>query len=158
MAKEGAKVERSARLAGEAGEALQATFPLLQRMADDVCPDCREVCCVSAMIDYTWRDLVLLKTLGLEDPPHSLREHPDQACRYLKAQGCSLERMRRPFLCNFWMCAAMQQRLAREPYDERRALRQGLALANRSLDSLGRLVVLDIDGEHPVWGQVCRGG
>jgi hypothetical protein len=86
---------------------LDLIFPVLERHTKVVCPSCRAVCCFHARVAYDFKDLLFIHALDLEPPPHQLRSHGDEHCRYLTEVGCSLPRIIRPFVCNWYYCAPM---------------------------------------------------
>ena len=93
--------------AGRAGDKLQQLFPLFDDFCARVCPRCRAVCCLEARVAYDFKDILFLHALGLPPPPHQLRRHDGEHCRYFEPEGCRLERILRPFICTWYYCAPM---------------------------------------------------
>ncbi|MBU2547741.1 MAG: hypothetical protein KKB20_04970 [Proteobacteria bacterium] len=101
--------------AGQARQGLEVLFPMFDRFAEAVCPDCDSICCLKARVDYNFTDLVFMHALGLTPPPRQIREREDQPCRYLSPAGCTLPRILRPFVCTWYFCAPMLELYRRLP-------------------------------------------
>jgi len=99
---------------------LEELFPLFDELTARTCPDCRAVCCQLARVEYDFKDLLFMHALKLTPPPHQLRRHDREHCRYLTSEGCCLARIIRPFVCTWYFCAPMLN-LYRElpPRDQR---------------------------------------
>ena len=108
--------------AGLARSNLEAIFPVMERYAQLVCPSCRAVCCLVARVAYDFRDLLFIHALNLTPPPHQLRRNDDEHCRYLTEVGCSLPRLVRPFVCNWYYCAPMLELFYQSPTRAQRRL------------------------------------
>ncbi len=93
--------------AQRARAALEEIFPILDDYAAQTCPGCPAVCCREARVAFDFKDLIFLHANGLEPPPSQLRRYEDESCRYLGPEGCRLERLYRPFVCTWYLCAAM---------------------------------------------------
>lgn len=112
------RVRESAR---QARENLEQHFPLFDRFAAQLCPDCVAACCLHARVAYDFTDLVFMHALSLTPPPHQLRRHDREHCRYLGDKGCALPRILRPFICTWYYCAPMLELFRQEPpRDQRR--------------------------------------
>ena len=101
-------------------DGLLSLFPLFDEFCVVVCPVCKVVCCLEARVAFDFRDLLLLHALGLEIPPHQLRRHDNEHCRYLGPEGCNLDRIRRPFVCTWYYCAPMLELFRLLPPREQR--------------------------------------
>jgi hypothetical protein len=50
--------------------------------------------------------------------PDQLRGPDDSSCRYLSHTGCMLQRVQRPYVCTWYLCATLKQHLMqRAPSD-----------------------------------------
>jgi len=96
-------------------EGLRPLFDLFDRLAPLCCPGCETVCCWVARVEFDFKDLLLFHALDLVPPPHQLRRHEDEHCRYLERQGCGLPRLMRPFVCTWYFCASMLELYRKEP-------------------------------------------
>lgn len=84
-------------------KAFDAVSPYIQRHTAKVCPSCSKVCCINKHGNYDEVDMVFIRALGLESEHKT--EIPDAApCRFLKEDGCSLPRYKRPFRCTWYFC------------------------------------------------------
>ena len=91
---------------------LNLIFPVFDLFCEQVCVECRGPCCLNALVAFDFADLLLMHALSLEIPPHQIRRHDNEHCRYLEPTGCTLERIRRPFVCTWYYCAPMLELLA----------------------------------------------
>lgn len=84
-------------------KAFDTVSPYIQRHTSRVCPSCPKVCCINKHGNYDEVDMVFIMALGLgSDHKHGI---PDTApCRFLKKNGCSLPRYKRPFRCTWYFC------------------------------------------------------
>ena len=54
------------------------------------------------LVDF--KDLLFAHLNGLEIPPAQLMTNRKMICRYLGNQGCTLERISRPWICTWYLC------------------------------------------------------
>jgi hypothetical protein len=101
---------------------LNLIFPVFDLFCEQVCVDCSGPCCLNALVAFDFADLLLMHALSLEIPPHQIRRHDNEHCRYLGPAGCTLERIRRPFVCTWYYCAPMLELLRERPAREQRRL------------------------------------
>ena len=101
---------------------LNLIFPVFDLFCEQVCVECRGPCCLNALVAFDFADLLLMHALSLEIPPHQIRRHDNEHCRYLEPTGCTLERIRRPFVCTWYYCAPMLELLRERPAREQRRL------------------------------------
>lgn len=80
------------------------------------CPSCSDPCCVRADVRYDFRDLIFLHcsgdglTLG-----QTLSAPGSGACTMLGADGCTLPRVMRPFMCTWYLCPPQMNIVRAEP-------------------------------------------
>ena len=79
-------------------------FPLLEELCRATCTFCPDPCCFSAYAWFDFKDLLFAHLNGLSIPPAQLMTDRKMVCRYLGAQGCTLERIARPWICTWYLC------------------------------------------------------
>jgi hypothetical protein len=79
----------------------------VQQGTGNVCPGCKDICCISKHGYYNFEDLVYLHALGLKPPAPEFGKNESDPCRFLTQNGCSLERPFRPSGCNWYFCEAL---------------------------------------------------
>ncbi|WP_319407134.1 hypothetical protein [uncultured Desulfosarcina sp.] len=94
---------------------LELTFPHMDRLCRTSCPDCTDICCQRAWIWADFKDLLFCHLAGIPVPDRQLLGRQEDHCRYGGPAGCRLERIRRPFVCTWYLCPAQTQRLRKEP-------------------------------------------
>lgn len=136
--------------ARQARGALEEIGPVLDRFARLTCPECRAVCCRMAQVAFDFKDLVWMHALDLDPPPHQLRRHDAEVCRYLGDHGCRLPRVVRPFICNWYLCAAMLDLYYALPPREQRRFSAGMSFVQqtrRFMEAELILVTVSADAE-----------
>ena len=97
------------------GQSIRRRIEALNRPMDDLCartcPSCADPCCAHAKVWYDFKDLVYLHFGAPSIPPGQVIDSLDHTCRYLKAAGCTLPRVQRPFVCTWYLCAAQKARM-----------------------------------------------
>ena len=88
-------------------DGLEGLFPVFDRYTALVCPYCASVCCLKALAAFDFKDLLMMHALDLDPPPHQLRLREHESCRFIGPDGCLLPRIKRPFICTWYMCAPM---------------------------------------------------
>jgi hypothetical protein len=102
-------------LANKIREGIQRMNPFIQQANQSVCPRCKDVCCISKHSYYTHEDFIYLFALGLK-PPHIIFGRKDtEPCQYLRENGCSIERLRRPSHCNWYFCDSLLDYMEPQP-------------------------------------------
>lgn len=100
--------------------ALESLFPLMEDLCRDTCPNCADICCRRAWVWADFRDLLFLHLAGIPPPDTQLIGVTDGHCRFAGPHGCQLERIRRPFVCTWYVCPAQIRLLRRRPTAQRR--------------------------------------
>jgi hypothetical protein len=93
----------------------QVTFPLMDRLCGETCPDCTDICCRRAWVWADFKDLLFFHLAGIPLPDQQLMSRKGDRCRYGGADGCRLERIQRPFVCTWYLCPAQMRRLRNDP-------------------------------------------
>ncbi|MCB2148249.1 MAG: hypothetical protein KQI81_17365 [Deltaproteobacteria bacterium] len=128
-------IAESRRQARQIKRLLESTFPHMDRLCRRTCPDCTDACCQRAWVWADFKDLLFLHLAGIPAPGRQLLDPQGGHCRYEGPAGCRLERIRRPFVCTWYLCPAQTQRLRKEPAEMQviqtslrqiKALRQGM--------------------------------
>lgn len=96
---------------------LESIFPLMNRLCDRTCPDCRDICCQRAWVWADFKDLLFLHLAGIPVPDRQLLGRERDHCRYGSPDGCRLDRTQRPFVCTWYLCPAQTQCLRKEPVE-----------------------------------------
>jgi hypothetical protein len=94
-------------LAKNISRRISGISPFIQRATENTCPACKDVCCISRHGYYNYEDLVYIRALGLTPPRPDFGSNDFAPCRFLAAQGCSMERCLRPSGCNWYFCEAL---------------------------------------------------
>jgi len=111
----GDELKEVANLARKIQEGIKRMNPFIQQANQSVCPQCKDVCCISKHGYYTCEDLMYLTALGLE-PPHTIFGMNDtDPCQYRLEHGCSLERSRRPSGCTWYFCESLLDYMEPQP-------------------------------------------
>jgi rRNA-processing protein FCF1 len=88
-------------------EGFQRIDTFIRQANQNVCPLCKDVCCIRKHGHYTYEDLVYLSALGLRAPHLIVGGNDRDPCPYLLETGCSIERSRRPSHCNWYFCDSL---------------------------------------------------
>ena len=99
--------------------AIEAIDVFIQGHTAEVCPHCRNVCCINRHSYYDYADLIYIQALGLEPPAYKEDVRDTDCCQFLSATGCTIERSLRPFRCNWYFCGALLKSMedgAAKPY------------------------------------------
>lgn len=94
---------------------LTSIFPLMDRLCGQTCPACTDICCQRAWVWADFRDLLFLHLAGIPAPDRQLLFRQGDHCRYSGPDGCRLDRIRRPFVCTWYLCPAQTKHLRKEP-------------------------------------------
>ena len=98
------KLQQASVLAYEVKSHLETLFPLMDRLCELTCPQCEKPCCQVAHLWFDFRDLVFLHLIGHPTPESQPQKKTKGHCCYLCATGCSLPRIRRPWICSWYLC------------------------------------------------------
>jgi hypothetical protein len=110
-----AVLAESRRQAHQIKRLLESTFPRMDRLCRKTCPDCTDICCHKAWVWVDFKDLLFLHLAGIPAPGHQLLSREENNCRYGGSNGCRLDRIRRPFVCTWYLCPAQTQCLRKKP-------------------------------------------
>ena len=94
---------------------LESTFPVLDSLCVQTCPECRAPCCHVATVWFDFKDLIFIHLAGLALPIAQLIRKPGEPCRCSGASGCSLPRLSRPWICSWYLCPSQKVLLAEMP-------------------------------------------
>lgn len=112
-------VEQARRVQG----ALESLFPMMDDLCRDTCPACTDNCCGRAWVWADFRDLLFLHLAGITPPDAQLIGAAGRHCRFAGPEGCRLERIRRPFVCTWYICPAQTVLLDQQLPEKRILLR-----------------------------------
>lgn len=87
--------------------AIETIDAFIQGHTAEVCPHCRNVCCINRHGQYDYADLIYIQALGLKPPAYKDNVRDTDRCQFLEASGCTIERSLRPFRCNWYFCDAI---------------------------------------------------
>ena len=91
----------------------------LDALCADTCATCGDNCCRRATVWYDFKDLLGFHLGGAPIPVRQLALSPERACRFLTSSGCTMPRTQRPFVCNWFICAAQKREMAAWPLSHR---------------------------------------
>ena len=83
---------------------IETLDPTMERYCRATCPSCEDLCCSGHAVFYNQADLLYLASSGLDIPDGQTRSHSSLPCRYLTGKGCRLPRVRRPYVCVWFLC------------------------------------------------------
>lgn len=86
----------------------------LDRLCGATCPVCEDVCCTKATVWYDQRDIIVYHLATGSFPLQQVSRSVTGACCHLGANGCRLPRLKRPFICTWYICGAQVAMLRRE--------------------------------------------
>ncbi len=102
-------------VAGRIEAALQWLDPIMDRYCELTCPTCDDPCCTGQKVFFNRADLITLALLHDSLPSSQTRNREGASCRYLGPTGCRLPRVRRPYVCVWFLCAPQMSLLQDEP-------------------------------------------
>lgn len=97
---------------------LETLFPLMDSLCRETCPDCSDVCCRRAWIWADFRDLLFYHLADVTPPYSQLIGTDSSHCRFAGPRGCRLDRIRRPFVCTWYLCPAQTSLLDHQPAEK----------------------------------------
>jgi hypothetical protein len=68
------------------------------------CPECEDPCCRRATLWYDFVDLLVMRSTRQPWPPGQPMAAVGAQCRYLGPTGCRMPRIRRPWICTWYLC------------------------------------------------------
>jgi hypothetical protein len=83
----------------------------MERLSRVTCSECTEVCCLKATVWYDIKDLLYLYYYSKKIPEKQIERRLGGACCCLTSQGCSLDRLLRPFICTWYICPTQKREL-----------------------------------------------
>jgi hypothetical protein len=95
--------------------------PFIQESTAEVCPHCRQVCCINKHSYHTHFDVLYLLALGEKVPSHAVGMSDSEPCQFLSAQGCRLGRFLRPYRCTWYFCTPLLEHMRNAPVRRYRA-------------------------------------
>lgn len=99
---------------------LGSLYPLMDALCCETCPACKDICCRRAWVWVDFRDLLFYHLAGVTPPDGQLIETAGSHCRFASPRGCRLDRIRRPFVCTWYMCPAQTRLLNQRTGDRQR--------------------------------------
>ena len=76
----------------------------LETLCDSTCKSCADICCKKATVWYDFKDLLYIHLASGSLPAAQIHKEPDFSCGKLTPVGCELPRIRRPFICTWYIC------------------------------------------------------
>jgi hypothetical protein len=77
---------------------------MLDDLCLETCPRCPDPCCLKASPWFDFRDLIFLHLHALAIPPGQTIKTMASTCRYSSKNGCTLDRISRPWICTWYLC------------------------------------------------------
>ncbi len=91
---------------------LSSTFSFQDELCFNTCIKCLEPCCSIAQIWFDIKDLLFLNLLNIKVPESQPRTEKDSICKYYRPlKGCILNRLERPYICNYYLCNTQKKNL-----------------------------------------------
>ncbi len=87
----------------------------IQNNTSEVCPLCESVCCINRHGYYDYHDLIYIFATGTEQPVYKEGVKDTQPCQFFSKTGCTIERWRRPFRCNWYFCDSLLRHMENGP-------------------------------------------
>ena len=94
---------------------MESIFSLLDDLCFSTCPWCPDPCCLVAKVWIDFQDLLFIYLNQQQLPPAQLLQDFNKPCRYLKAAGCTLPRITRPWICTRYLCPVQSANLRQKP-------------------------------------------
>ena len=117
--------------------------PVMDRYCGLTCPTCEDPCCTGQKVFFNRADVITLAVLYDSLPPGQTRDEEAGACRYLGPRGCLLPRVRRPYVCVWFLCDPQMSLLQNELASFQRAFIRILQDIRQ-----GRLILESLYEEH----------
>lgn len=84
----------------------------MEKLCDETCANCREICCLQATVWYDLRDMLFLQLSSGTLPLQQISRKPDRSCANLGPEGCRVPRSERPFICTWYICRNQKEVLS----------------------------------------------
>ncbi len=94
---------------------IEKVDPFIQKSTEEVCPSCRQVCCINKHSYHTYFDVIYLLALGEKIPYHKAGIGDLEPCQFLSPQGCRLKRFLRPYRCTWYFCTPLLEYVRNTP-------------------------------------------
>lgn len=91
-------------LANSLKSQLVSLSPLMDWLCGKTCPACTDNCCRRARVWADFRDLLFYHLAEIPVPDGQPLSQPGQRCRHASPRGCRIDRLRRPFICTWYVC------------------------------------------------------
>jgi len=115
-------MQRVTQFAQEVYRGVREVSPFIECITREVCPSCKDVCCINKHGFYNFEDLIYLHALGLKPLPPDFMKKETDPCQFLSPTGCIMERSVRPSGCNWYFCDSlfdsMETRSEYQAFDE----------------------------------------
>ncbi|MFN3480899.1 MAG: hypothetical protein ACK415_11000 [Thermodesulfovibrionales bacterium] len=109
----------------------------IQQNTSEVCPSCKNKCCINRHGYYDNLDILYIMALGMKPPLYQQELSDTEPCRFLSDNGCVKERYLRPFRCNWYFCEALLNHMEEGPA---RPYREFIRVFNEILDLRSELL------------------
>lgn len=103
-------------------ERIEWLDPIMTGYCRLTCGNCPDPCCHARKIFFNRTDMLYLACSDLPVPPGQTRTQAGNPCRYLKADGCTLLRTERPYVCVWFLCEPHLELLHNQPVGFQRRL------------------------------------
>ncbi|OGW43143.1 MAG: hypothetical protein A2Y66_07580 [Nitrospirae bacterium RBG_13_41_22] len=113
--KHGHRLQKVKELALQIKDGIEKISPFIQQTTQTVCPECKNVCCISKHGYYNYEDLIYLHALSLRPPDYEFEIKDEDPCQFLSESGCSLDRPFRPSGCNWYFCESLLEHMEKKP-------------------------------------------
>ena len=114
----GSALVRARELASEVSSLIDALSPFILRHTGEVCPGCRNVCCIDRHSRYAYDDIVYLSALGTQMVPRKKGVAEGAPCQFLGETGCVISHSLRPYRCTWYFCTPLLERIGQGPVRE----------------------------------------
>ncbi len=108
-----ADLQQPREIAGKIFKRIEKLDDLMDSLCALSCPGCRDSCCHRASPWYDFKDLLYIHLAMVMLPPGQIFGSKGHICRYITPSGCALPRVRRPFICTWYLCTLQKKCLQR---------------------------------------------
>ncbi len=92
---------------------IEKISPFIQQSTEVVCPQCKDICCLSKHGYYNYEDLIYIYALSLKPPNYDFGKKDSIPCQFLSDTGCVMDRSVRPSGCNWYFCNILSDHMER---------------------------------------------